>query len=314
MYIYQGLNNFFTRQGTNFLEHENITNIITKITWYIYFASNKNKRRWINVFKKFVVTTALATTLLFSGVNHQFADASANDSSQNVTYQTKAYYSMNGGEWQNLSTNKIDGMLSKWLCENPQQQKDVANKQEPNESANKENQEKLKQEANKEEQQDQKDKQHAQEGAADQNQTAKQDESMNKKEQQSDDQQLSQFEQEVVELTNEERAKQGLSPLKADAQLSKVARDKSKDMATNGYFSHNSPTYGSPFDMMKQYGITYRTAGENIAKGQRTPQEVVNGWMNSEGHRANIMNGEFTHIGVGYVEQGNHWTQQFIGK
>src|SRR5699024_2268707 len=161
----------------------------------------------------FVVTTALATTLLFSGVNHQFADASANDSSQNVTYQTKAYYSMNGGEWQNLSTNKIDGMLSKWLCENPQQQKDVANKQE-------------------------------------QNETAKQDESMNKKEQQSDDQQLSQFEQEVVELTNEERAKQGLSPLKADAQLSKVARDKSKDMATNGYFSHNSPTYGSPFDMM----------------------------------------------------------------
>src|SRR5699024_6132785 len=279
-YIYQGLNNFFTRQGTNFLEHENITNIITKITWYIYFASNKNKRRWINVFKKFVVTTALATTLLFSGVNHQFADASANDSSQNVTYETKAYNSMNGGEWQNLSTNKIDGMLSKWLCENPQQQKDVANKQEPNESANKENQEKLKQEANKEEQQDQKDKQHAQEGAADKNQTAK----------------------------------QGISPLKADAQLSKVARDKSKDMATNGYFTHNSPTYGSPFDMMKQYGITYRTAGENIAKGQRTPQEVVNGWMNSEGHRANIMNGEFTHIGVGYVEQGNHWTQQFIGK
>ncbi|NAO99153.1 hypothetical protein FRY77_24525 [Halomonas sp. MG34] len=125
---------------------------------------------------------------------------------------------------------------------------------------------------------------------------------------------LSQFEQEVVELTNQERAKQGLSPLKIDTELSKVAREKSRDMASNGYFAHNSPSYGSPFDMMKQFGISYSTAGENIAKGQRTPEEVVNAWMNSEGHRANIMNANFTHIGVGYVEQGNHWTQQFIGK
>ncbi|GAA0413334.1 MAG: CAP domain-containing protein [Bacillota bacterium] len=133
-------------------------------------------------------------------------------------------------------------------------------------------------------------------------------------EEQAQSQELSQFEQEVVDLTNQERAKQGLPALKVDTELSKVAREKSKDMATNGYFSHNSPNYGSPFDMMKQFGISYKTAGENIAKGQRTPQEVVNAWMNSEGHRANIMNANFTHIGVGYVEQGNHWTQQFIGK
>ncbi|WP_028784880.1 CAP domain-containing protein [Thalassobacillus devorans] len=126
--------------------------------------------------------------------------------------------------------------------------------------------------------------------------------------------QLNQFEQQVVELTNQERQKQGLAPLKADAELSKVARDKSQDMASNGYFSHNSPNYGSPFDMMKSYGIDYRTAGENIAKGQRSPQEVVNAWMNSEGHRKNIMNPDFTHIGVGYVENGNVWTQMFIGK
>ncbi|SEA17727.1 uncharacterized protein, YkwD family [Thalassobacillus cyri] len=126
--------------------------------------------------------------------------------------------------------------------------------------------------------------------------------------------QLNQFEQQVVELTNQERQKQGLAPLKADAELSKVARDKSQDMASNGYFSHNSPNYGSPFDMMKSYGIDYRTAGENIAKGQRSPQEVVNAWMNSEGHRKNIMNPNFTHIGVGYVENGNVWTQMFIGK
>lgn len=124
---------------------------------------------------------------------------------------------------------------------------------------------------------------------------------------------LSQFEQEVVKLTNNERAKYGLQPLKIDLKLSEVARTKSSDMKKNGYFSHTSPTYGSPFDMMKQFGVQYRAAGENIAKGQRSPQEVVNAWMNSEGHRKNILNSNFTHIGVGHVE-GNYWTQMFIGK
>ena len=125
---------------------------------------------------------------------------------------------------------------------------------------------------------------------------------------------LNQFEQEVVDLTNQEREKQGLAPLKIDTELSKSAREKSRDMQENGYFDHNSPTYGSPFDMMEAFGIDYQTAGENIAKGQPTPEEVVNAWMNSEGHRENILNGSFTHIGVGYNEDGNVWTQQFIGK
>jgi len=125
---------------------------------------------------------------------------------------------------------------------------------------------------------------------------------------------LKAYEQQVVNLTNQERAKHGLAPLQVDLALSKVAREKSLDMARNNYFSHNSPTYGSPFDMMKAFGIQYRTAGENIAKGQRTPEEVVNAWMNSEGHRANILNPNFTHIGVGFSENGNIWTQQFIGK
>lgn len=125
---------------------------------------------------------------------------------------------------------------------------------------------------------------------------------------------VSAFEQQVVELTNQERAKNGLPALKLDVELSKVARDKSKDMQTKNYFSHTSPTYGSPFDMMKAYGISYRTAGENIAMGQRSPQEVVQAWMNSQGHRENIMNSNFTHIGVGHVTTGNHWTQMFIGK
>ncbi|MGN5648109.1 CAP domain-containing protein [Bacillus sp. Brlt_9] len=125
---------------------------------------------------------------------------------------------------------------------------------------------------------------------------------------------LSEFEQRVVELTNAERTKQGLPALQIDTELSKVARIKSEDMQKNNYFDHNSPTYGSPFDMMKKFGISYKSAGENIAQGQRTPEEVVQAWMNSAGHRANILNNGFTHIGVGYVESGNYWTQQFITK
>jgi uncharacterized YkwD family protein len=124
---------------------------------------------------------------------------------------------------------------------------------------------------------------------------------------------LSQFEQEVVTLTNNERSKHGLQPLKVDLKVSEVARLKSSDMKKNDYFSHTSPTYGSPFDMMKQFNVQYRAAGENIAMGQRSPQEVVNAWMNSEGHRKNILSSNFTHIGVGHVE-GNYWTQMFIGK
>ena len=120
------------------------------------------------------------------------------------------------------------------------------------------------------------------------------------------------FETEVVGLTNAERAKYGLAPLKIYDPLMKVARAKSQDMATNKYFSHTSPTYGSPFDQIKAAGISYSAAGENIAQGQRTAQEVVQAWMNSEGHRANILNGSFTHIGVGYIKNGNYWTQQFI--
>ncbi|MBD1383308.1 CAP domain-containing protein [Metabacillus arenae] len=125
---------------------------------------------------------------------------------------------------------------------------------------------------------------------------------------------VSEFEQKVVDLTNAERQKQGLKPLQLDTKLSDVAREKSNDMKAKNYFDHNSPTYGSPFDMMKQFGIDYRTAGENIAMGQQSPEEVVNAWMNSEGHRKNIMNSEFTHIGVGHVAEGNYWTQMFIGK
>lgn len=123
-----------------------------------------------------------------------------------------------------------------------------------------------------------------------------------------------QFASEVINLTNQERAKSGLPALKEDTQLSGVAQTKCLDMQQNNYFSHTSPTYGSPFDMMRDFGVTYKAAGENIAQGQRTPQEVVQAWMNSEGHRRNIMSNSFTYIGVGFEQGGNHWTQMFIGK
>lgn len=126
------------------------------------------------------------------------------------------------------------------------------------------------------------------------------------------DSEVLKFEREVIRLVNVERESRGLSPLTYNWELSRVARFKSQDMSDNGYFSHTSPTYGSPFDMIKSFGIAYRSAGENIAKGYSTPKAVVDGWMNSSGHRANILNEQFKEIGVGYVADGRYWTQMFI--
>jgi len=122
------------------------------------------------------------------------------------------------------------------------------------------------------------------------------------------------LEEQVVRLCNAERAKQGLAPLTLNWQVARVARYKSDDMRDRSYFSHTSPTYGSPFDMLKRFNVPYTTAGENIAKGQTTAQAVVTAWLNSEGHRKNIMNASFTEIGVGYSHGGGttYWTQMFI--
>ncbi len=122
------------------------------------------------------------------------------------------------------------------------------------------------------------------------------------------------FEQEVIRLVNDIRKENGLNALTYDWELSRVARYKSQDMKDNRYFAHNSPVYGTPFQMIRNFGISFRSAGENIARGYSTPQAVVNGWMNSSGHRANILNAGYTHIGVGYVASGNYWTQMFIAK
>ena len=124
---------------------------------------------------------------------------------------------------------------------------------------------------------------------------------------------ISAYESEVIRLVNVQRTQHGLNPLSANWELSRVARYKSQDMVDHRYFSHTSPTYGTPFQMIRSFGLSFRTAGENIAYGQRTPQAMVNAWMNSSGHRANILNAAYTQIGVGYVASGHYWTQMFIG-
>ncbi|WNB93774.1 LysM peptidoglycan-binding domain-containing protein [Bacillus sp. NEB1478] len=113
----------------------------------------------------------------------------------------------------------------------------------------------------------------------------------------------------VSQLVNQERQKAGLAPLTLDAELSNVAMVKAKDIIQKNYFDHNSPTYGSPFDMMRSFGIDYTAAGENIAKGQASPQAVMTDWMNSPGHRQNILSSNYDSIGVAYYQGA--WVQLF---
>lgn len=127
---------------------------------------------------------------------------------------------------------------------------------------------------------------------------------------------LTSDELEVFNLINAKRTANGLSPLNIDNELQNVARVKAKDMVDNNYFAHNSPTYGTPFNMMKNFGITYKTAGENIA-GNSSNQGAVEAWMNSEGHRANILNSSYNYTGVAVVKStkyGKIYVQMFIGK
>lgn len=122
--------------------------------------------------------------------------------------------------------------------------------------------------------------------------------------------------QAVLKIVNQERAKQGLKALVLDKQLNNVAQLKAEDMKKNNYFDHNSPTLGSPFDLMRSQGVSYRTAGENIAAGQQSAEAVMNSWMNSSGHRANILNANYTKLGVGFCtggRMGTYWVQSFTG-
>lgn len=130
------------------------------------------------------------------------------------------------------------------------------------------------------------------------------------------DEDASEQAQAVLKIVNQERSKQGLKALILDKQLNKVAQLKAEDMKKNNYFDHNSPTLGSPFDLMRSQGVSYRTAGENIAAGQQSAQAVMESWMNSSGHRANILNGNYTKLGVGFAtggSYGTYWVQEFTG-
>ncbi|NLL01435.1 MAG: LysM peptidoglycan-binding domain-containing protein [Mollicutes bacterium] len=123
------------------------------------------------------------------------------------------------------------------------------------------------------------------------------------------------LETEVVKLINSERTKAGRAVLTENSNLSNAARLKSEDFVNNKYFSHESPTYGSPFNMLSSLGITYTAAAENIASGQRNAEEVMKYWMNSPGHRANILSSSYNQIGVGVARDQNgnlYWTQLFI--
>ena len=119
--------------------------------------------------------------------------------------------------------------------------------------------------------------------------------------------------QEILRLVNEQRAKNGLAALTLSDKLCELATLKAEDMVANNYFDHTSPTYGTPFEMLRQFGVSYRSAGENIAAGQRTPEEVMNAWMNSSGHRANILSADYTELGVGLATgpRGTYWVQLF---
>ncbi|MFS0787304.1 CAP domain-containing protein [Shouchella sp. 1P09AA] len=110
-------------------------------------------------------------------------------------------------------------------------------------------------------------------------------------------------EQQMVDLVNSERAQNGLEPLEIDEELTEVARVKAQDMIDNNYFAHESPTYGSPFQMMDHFGITYQTAGENLA-GNQTVDSAHTSLMNSQGHRENILSSNYSEVGIGIVDGG----------
>ena len=121
-------------------------------------------------------------------------------------------------------------------------------------------------------------------------------------------------EQAVADLVNDHRVSMGLSPLEWSGEVYVVAEAHSEDMRDRDFFAHDNPDGDSPFDRLDAAGVSYATAGENIALGYQTPEAVVQGWLDSSGHRANIERASFTHHGIGYVEDGHYWTHVFIGQ
>ena len=127
---------------------------------------------------------------------------------------------------------------------------------------------------------------------------------------------LSADEKEVFDLINRQRTNNGLSVLSIDSELQRVAIIKAQDMVDNNYFAHESPTYGTPFNMLKSFRISYKTAGENIAANSSN-SAAVKAWMNSSGHKANILSSNYNYTGIGVVNSskyGKIYVQMFIGK
>ncbi|MBE9498287.1 CAP domain-containing protein [Streptomyces sp. GKU 257-1] len=118
-------------------------------------------------------------------------------------------------------------------------------------------------------------------------------------------------EDQVLALVNKERAKAGCKPLTANAKLTKAARAHSEDMAAHKNMSHTGSDGSSPGDRIERAGYSWSTYGENVAYGYSSPESVMEGWMNSSGHRANILNCDFEEIGVGHAQPGHYWTQDF---
>ncbi|MFE2276648.1 CAP domain-containing protein [Streptomyces sp. NPDC059454] len=116
---------------------------------------------------------------------------------------------------------------------------------------------------------------------------------------------------EVVELVNAERAEAGCSPVKVNTTLTRAAQDHSEDMAASGTMSHTGSDGSSPGDRITRAGYSWSTYGENVAYGYSTPEQVMTGWMNSPGHKENILNCAFKEIGVGLAQPGSYWTQDF---
>jgi len=252
--------------------------------------------------KKAGIVTVVSSAFIFGGA-FQSPEAETTGDLQNDS--DKVFTNVNG-EQGSIASDERKELLSEKNISIPDYNSDKNEASDSDRQQGNEEQEMPETKQSEEPQQ-----QDSEQTSKDEQQEGQQTQQENQSQEQSD---IGEFESQVVELTNQERANHGLEPLEIDPQLSEVAEAKSNDMAENGYFSHNSPTYGSPFDMMHSFGVDYQTAGENIARGQSTAQQVVDGWMNSPGHRENILNPDFTHIGVGYDEDGNFWTQQFIGK
>ncbi|MDV2685039.1 CAP domain-containing protein [Alkalihalophilus lindianensis] len=255
--------------------------------------------------KKFLVTTIAAATVAagFAG------SASAAEQPNKNVYTQKHVIALNGADQESIQklldqvkqSSNLEDLLNQWNVTLPELEKEIkAEQPAPEQKVEEPAAEQPQTEEPKEEAPTQEEQPEAQ-PAQPAPQPAPSQQPEQNAEQKAEG--LTAEEQQMVDLVNEERQKQGLAPLKADLELTEVARVKAQDMIDNNYFAHQSPTYGSPFDMLNQFGVQYNTAGENLA-GNQTVEAAHQALMNSDGHRANILGGNYTEVGIGIVDGG----------